>query len=55
MIGRKVNHSRETEKQIIIRDLNKLGVYETVKGEPLQKESYYTLLSMLAVEQAVAQ
>lgn len=50
-----VTPSRETEKNVLIDELNRLGVYETVKGEPLQKESYYTLLSMLAVEQAVAQ
>ena len=55
MIGQKVNHSRETEKQILIGELNKLGIYETLKGEPLEKESYYTLRSMLAVAQAVAQ
>lgn len=55
MIGQKVNHSRETEKYTIISELNKIGIYETSKGEPLERESYYTLRSMLAVEQAVAQ
>lgn len=53
MIGKFVKPSRESEKQIIIQDLNLLGIYETVKGETLETKSYYTLRSLLAVEQAV--
>lgn len=55
MIGAVVRPSRETEKTIIIGKLNRLGIYETSKNEPLEQESYYSLLSLLAVKQAVAQ
>ncbi|WP_252503247.1 hypothetical protein [Sporosarcina sp. Marseille-Q4943] len=47
--------SRETERQILIDNLNRIGIYETLKGEPLEKESYYTLLTLLATARAVAQ
>lgn len=55
MIGAKVAPSRETERQVLIEKLNRLGIYETSKNEPLEKESYYSLLSLLAVKQVVAQ
>lgn len=54
MIGAKVQMSRETEKQYMIDQLNRLGIYETVKSEPLERVSYYTLRSMLAAARAVA-
>lgn len=53
MIGARIEMSRESEKQYMIDQLNRLGVYETVKHEPLESMNYYTLRSMLAVEQAV--
>lgn len=53
MIGSYVKPSRESEKKIIIQDLNLLGIYETVKGEALESKSYYTLRTLLAVEMAV--
>ncbi|WP_172369598.1 hypothetical protein [Sporosarcina jiandibaonis] len=52
-IGSFVKPSRESEKKIIIQDLNLLGIYETVKGEALDTLSYYSLRTLLAVEQAV--
>lgn len=55
MISAKVIPSRETEKRILIEQLNLLGVYETLKGKPLEQESYHTLRTMLAVKKAVAQ
>ncbi|GKV70247.1 hypothetical protein NCCP2716_27450 [Sporosarcina sp. NCCP-2716] len=45
--------SRETEKQIIIAELNRLGIFETTQKRPLQEQSYYSLRSMLAQERAV--
>lgn len=51
MIGAKVNLSRETEKQIIIQELNALGIYENMKGESLNQLSYFTLLFLLEIEQ----
>ncbi len=45
--------SRESEKQVIIAQLNQLGIFETSKGETLQKQTYHSLLSMLSIEQAV--
>ncbi|WP_342537315.1 hypothetical protein [Sporosarcina sp. FSL K6-3508] len=53
MIGARVEMSKETEKQFLIDELNRLGIYETVKSEPLENMNYYTLRNMLAVEQAV--
>jgi hypothetical protein len=50
-----VSPSRETEKRILIDELNQLGIYETVKGESLEKESYYSLRSMLAAKMGAAQ
>jgi len=50
-----VSPSRETEKRILIDQLNQLGIYETLKGEPLDRQSYYTLRTMLATARAVAQ
>ena len=55
MIGVKVNPSRETEQRYVIQELNRLGVYETLKGEELSKVGYHSLLSMLATARAVAQ
>ncbi len=48
-----MTHSRETEKQVIIAQLNQLGIFETSKGEALQKQTYHSLVSMLSIEQAV--
>lgn len=53
MIGARVEMSRESEKQYMIDQLNRLGIYENTKNEPLESMNYYTLRSMLAVEQAV--
>lgn len=50
-----VSPARETEKRILIDELNQLGVYETLKGVPLEKESYYSLRSMLAAKMGAAQ
>ena len=55
MIGAFVRPSRETEKQILIEDLNRLGIYETVKREPLESLSYYSLRTLLATKKAVAE
>lgn len=55
MIGAIVKPSRETERQVLIEELKLLGIYETLKGESLEKESYYSLRSMLATARAVAQ
>ncbi len=55
MKGIYVNPSRETEKRILIDQLNQHGVYETVKGGSLEKESYYSLRSMLAAKMGAAQ
>ena len=55
MIGAVVNPSRETERRYFIEQLNKLGIYETVKNTPLEKESYYSLRSMLAAKMGAAQ
>lgn len=50
-----VSPSRETERRYFIEQLNKLGIYETVKNTPLEKESYYSLRSMLAAKMGAAQ
>ncbi|WP_160327701.1 hypothetical protein [Sporosarcina koreensis] len=50
-----VSPSRETEKRILIDQLNQLGIYENLKGEPLEQGSYHTLRTMLATKKAVAQ
>ncbi|MFD1206669.1 hypothetical protein ACFQ38_16350 [Sporosarcina contaminans] len=55
MIGAKVAHSRETERQVFIAELHRLGIYENMKGQPLEQESYHTLRTMLAAKKAVAQ
>lgn len=55
MIGANVKPSRETERKYLIDQLNAIGIYETLKGEPLEKKDYYTLRTMLAVKRAVAQ
>lgn len=55
MIGAKVAPSRETERKYLIDRLNAAGIYETLKGGPLERESYYTLRTMLAAARAVAQ
>jgi len=55
MIGTFVKPSRETEKQILIDKLNRLGIYETVKREPLESLSYYSLRTLLATRMAVAE
>lgn len=55
MIGSVVKPSRETERMYFIERLNALGVYETLKGESLEKESYYSLRSMLAAKMGAAQ
>lgn len=53
MIGKTVTISRETEKQLIIQQLNILGIFENMKSEPLDKLSYHALVHLLATEQAV--
>lgn len=53
MIGARVQMSRESETQYIIDQLNRLGTYETVKGEDLRDVGYYNLRSMLAAARAV--
>ncbi|MEV9639509.1 hypothetical protein ABZ756_02275 [Mammaliicoccus sciuri] len=53
MIGSRIEMSRESEKQYMIDQLNRLGIYETVKQEPLETMNYYTLRSMLAAARAV--
>lgn len=53
MIGMKIRMSRESEKQVLINELNLLGIYENMKSEPLDSLDYYTLRSMLATEMAV--
>lgn len=41
------------KKQYLIRQLNSLGIYETLKSEPLASVCYCTLRCMLAMERAV--
>lgn len=53
MIRARVEMSRETEKQYMIDQLNRLGIYETVKVEDLRDVGYYNLRSMLAAARAV--
>lgn len=53
MKSRYVKLSRESEKQIIIQDLNRYGVFETMKGDELDTLDYYALRGMLAIELAV--
>lgn len=55
MIGAVVRPSQETERRYFIEQLNKLGIYENMKGKPLEQESYHTLRTMLATKRAVAQ
>ena len=45
--------SRESEKQIIIEDLNRLSIFECPRGRELSELDYYSLRSLLAMEQAV--
>lgn len=55
MIGAVVRPSQETERRYFIERLNALGIYETLKGVPLEKESYYNLRSLLAAKMGAAQ
>ncbi len=53
VIGQKINPSIETRKQILIDELQLLGVHKGPRGEQLQKMDYYSLRSMLASKMAV--
>lgn len=53
MIGKKVSLSRESEKEVIIQELHRFGVYENLKGEKIETLSYHSLVHLLAVEQAI--
>lgn len=53
MISSTVAISRESEKRIIITELNNLGVFENRHGEVLEQLSYHALVNLLAIEQAV--
>ncbi|BAQ11340.1 hypothetical protein OXB_2869 [Bacillus sp. OxB-1] len=55
MIGTFVKPSRETEKLVLIEELNRLGIYETMKREPLESLSYYSLRTLLATRMEVAE
>ncbi|MEK3976082.1 hypothetical protein [Psychrobacillus sp. FSL K6-1267] len=47
--------SKESERQIVIQDLTRLGIYEDKKGEPIHSLSYFSLVHLLAMEKAVGQ
>lgn len=53
MIGTRVKLSRETEKQFVIQQLHRLGIYENTKGENIEGLNYHALVHLLATEQAV--
>lgn len=53
MIGKTIKISKESERQFIIQDLNRLGVYEGKKGEALQSMQYFPLVHLLSINKAV--
>lgn len=53
MIGTRIKPSRETERQYLIQQLNRLGVFENGRGEDIEGLNYRALVGLLAVEQAV--
>lgn len=53
MMGRKVSLSRESEKEIVVQELYRLGIYENMKGEKVENLNYHMLVHLLAVEQAI--
>lgn len=55
MIGKTIKLSKESEKQIVIQDLNRLDVYEGKKGESLHTLDYFSLVHLLAISRAVRQ
>lgn len=53
MVGRVIELSRESERQILIQNLNNYGVFESRKGETLEKLNYHALVGLLAIEEVV--
>lgn len=45
--------SKEMQRQILIAQLNQLGIFETSQNRSLEGLSYESLRSLLAIEQAV--
>lgn len=45
--------SKELQRQILIAQLNQLGIFETMQKRPLEGLTYDALKSLLAIEQAV--
>lgn len=53
MIGQTVKPSLETIRQMLIDDLERLGLHEGPNGEQLQEMDYYSLRSLLAKRKVV--
>ncbi|GKV56001.1 hypothetical protein NCCP2222_19480 [Sporosarcina sp. NCCP-2222] len=47
--------TRETERRVLIDNLHQLGIFETVKREPIEGLDYYELRALLAKKKVVAQ
>lgn len=45
--------SKELQRQILIAQLNQLGIFETMQKRPLESLTYDALVSLLSIEQAV--
>ena len=49
--AQKVN-AEEVKRQVVIQELNKMGIYETAKGEALHHSTYQELKYFYSVEAA---
>lgn len=53
MIKKPIKLSRESERMVLIRELETRGVRENNNGQALESLDYFSLLSLLAVKRAV--
>ena len=47
--------SKESERQIVIQDLTRMGIHSDKKGERIQSLDSLSLVYLLAINKAVAQ
>ncbi|GGA31957.1 hypothetical protein [Psychrobacillus lasiicapitis] len=53
MIKKPIKLSRESERLVLIRELQIRGIQENNDGQALENLDYFSLLSMLALKKAV--
>ncbi|WP_432355283.1 hypothetical protein [Sporosarcina sp. A2] len=45
--------TREMERQVVISQLNQLGIFETMQNRKLETLTYDALVSLLSIERAM--